>query len=117
MDVTQLQSIRDRVANATGPDREIDYAIYTYSTGLWRTDDFPAVTSSIDAALALVERVLPGWEWSVWASGGVFGATIYNTPEDEIEPCVSAQAPTAPLAILKAFVAALIAQENANEQA
>ena len=77
-----LQSLRDRVANATGPDREIDGLIYIASfipservgrldhdggvVGWWPKDgpyvsaiEVPRYTSSIDAALGWVERVLP----------------------------------------------------------
>jgi hypothetical protein len=67
------------VAEATGPDREIDAAlalhfgwtIYDDGMGrmdLWRDPDgkiggglAPSFSASLDAALALVERVLPGW--------------------------------------------------------
>jgi hypothetical protein len=136
MELEQLQSLRDRIANATGPDREIDAAICVafsiegksrtvnrrghFVNGkpvFLRVDiEYPKLTSSIDAALALVDRVLPGWEWSVWACGGVFGATVYNTPEDEIEPSISAHAPTPALAIILAGLDALIAKEKTDDQ-
>jgi hypothetical protein len=73
----------ERLEKATGPDREIDGLIvltfygWTFqkmkgdSCPYWREqnaewyqrkkDGPPKVTASLDAALALVERVLPGW--------------------------------------------------------
>jgi hypothetical protein len=125
-DLTTLKSLRDRVAKATGPDREIDYAIYTYSTGLWRTDDFPAVTSSIDAALAWVEHVLPkcdGWgpnepASSGWRIGFYRGLTpncgwtayVRQHAQDALE----ADAPTPAIAIILAGLDALIAKEKTD---
>lgn len=31
----------------------------------------PAYTASVDAAIALAERVLPGWHWSIYDTDGV----------------------------------------------
>src|SRR5690242_13610691 len=73
--MTEIESLRERVAKAVGPDRELDHALH----GIWNdvarkvtlTEaenapgwDTPAVTASIDAALALVERKLPG-KWPI----------------------------------------------------
>jgi hypothetical protein len=68
----ELRALLARVENATGPDREIDKALFavfdperanrmTYVqyegyAPMWTA---PAYTASLDAALALVERVLP----------------------------------------------------------
>ena len=69
-----------------------------------------AGTHSTDAALALVERLLPNNKHGVQIH-------IYNKFGEaacKIGDCFNAtfEAPTAPLAILKAIVAALIAQEQ-----
>ncbi|MGN8022084.1 hypothetical protein ACTJJ7_15380 [Phyllobacterium sp. 22229] len=61
-----------RLEQLTAPDREVDILIgkifppkKIHSDGSWfERDDFvryPAVTASVDAALALASRVLPGW--------------------------------------------------------
>ena len=70
-----------RVEAATGPDREIDGALalmegWTFqkmkgdrepywrkpgATEYWNRSTLINYTASIDAALALVERMLPGW--------------------------------------------------------
>lgn len=79
-------SLLERVEAATGADREIDKELAQHLLGAfirlsttgegWRYQmllpdhqgvsfeslpDVPAYTSSLDAALSLVERVLPGW--------------------------------------------------------
>ncbi|MDH3740291.1 MAG: hypothetical protein OER56_01720 [Hyphomicrobiales bacterium] len=92
---SELQALRERIRAATGPDRGIDGRLHFYdcernsavpcgATNIsfrkheqkhgWHTayiahkgfiHGFPEYTASIDAALALVERVLPGWTWRV----------------------------------------------------
>lgn len=88
--MTDLSELIERVKAATGPDRDLDIALLPlwepghdalksyddrYQTELrdgvfsvWKLDggysasiQFPRFTTSIDAALALAERVLPGW--------------------------------------------------------
>ena len=80
--MTDLTALLERVEAATGPDREIDTEIARAfgwtppginpalwegkeTPSWWATPGFgmPAYTSSLDAAIALVERVLPGWSW------------------------------------------------------
>jgi hypothetical protein len=84
-----VQELIDRVEKATGPDQELDAALYRelggevptefMGTGVKLSWDAsgkawcylpggmrvsftpPALTASIDAALALMEKVLPGW--------------------------------------------------------
>ncbi len=123
-DLTTLQSLRDRVANAgDGTDMHLlDMDILTTTAPLpngakwrWFEDDPPdlvclRVTSSIDAALALVGRVLPNdfvrieqltrsrWQVRLEGSEGVSWAN----------------APTAALAIILALLNALIAKENTD---
>lgn len=92
--MTNLNALRDlekRLAEAKGPDREIDRAIahaferpwpgYKHTAaddnlrapgGAWICQDGSTTTlicaneytTSLDAAIALVERVLPGWFWT-----------------------------------------------------
>lgn len=71
----------------------------------------PNYTASIDSALALVERVLPGALWRVeklaHSPGPPFWATAGLPGQQE-----AAYSDTAPLAILAALFAALIAQHT-----
>ncbi len=67
---------------------------------------------SIDAALALVERVLPGWQWTVNTdrSKTRFWSDMHRVvAKGDFETVWSGRAPTAPLAIISALLSALIA--------
>lgn len=105
--MTTLHELATMLDEATGPSRELDNRIWDALNGCvgpthgnW--------SSSIDAALALMGRMLPGWSWQI--NGGAYAilrppkATCWSS-----SLCFDGDAPTAPLAILKATVAALIA--------
>lgn len=61
-EISKLRELLERVEGATGPDREIDKAI---SKALLGETSMAPLTRSIDCAVELCERVLPGWGWSV----------------------------------------------------
>lgn len=131
MDRAKLEALLNRVVKATGPDRELDHLVHDqavepigsrmYNTkengGSFIAADVvaPSYTASIDAALALVERVLPGWFWRVGHSTLYAGwATVYrehpnNTTGDGEH---FAEAKSAPLAILAALLKALVARDE-----
>lgn len=91
---SRLQSLLERLEKASGGDRALDAALYwrfleenkaerelwwvtaqfTVSpvNGDWRSP----FTSSLDAALSLVERVLPGWTRSVDATVPELGIDV-----------------------------------------
>ena len=113
--MSDLTELLERVKAATGPDRELDGNIYNalkpdYAAWaamernttffFWR-DVFP-YTGSIDAALALVERKLPGWEWQVRRTGYAELHHPTHHLKDEI-----GRAATPALAILAALLSAL----------
>lgn len=70
--MNEIEGLIERLEKATGPDRELDAHLLGYFG--WRTDGFgraidpdglpcltiPDLLASLDAALALVERVRPG---------------------------------------------------------
>lgn len=83
-----IAELIERLEKAEGPDREIDADLvcvccqgalvsqyiasdaepsvfHAHALGLSDRSDVPAYTSSLDAALSLVERKLPGVHWSV----------------------------------------------------
>jgi hypothetical protein len=73
-------------------------------------DGPPPFSTSLDAALALVERVLPGWWPSVAQVGpGKWSADIYD-PSDK-RSLSPAHAPTPPLALVIALVRAKEARD------
>lgn len=135
-----LAEIRDMLDAATGPSREIDGSIARAfklfpeycldgpelcgDAAAWAGGGewwiAPRYSSSIDAALALVARLLPGWETCNASQGRLLGHKtstwyweIWN-PEYEEDDGHSGRcgesAPTAPIGILKALVTALIAK-------
>lgn len=110
-----------RVEAATGPDRELDARIkYAVHAGLrsfgsldaWLSTDtsrkrscVPEYTASIDAALALVERVLPGCQWIIGRqTAGASDAKIGSQSGWSKQPWTHAATP--PLAILAALLRA-----------
>jgi len=99
--------------NAFQPCASLDAG--TFGTGahtFWRA---PEYTTSIDAALALVERMLPGGLWRVEKISGVladqmnapYWATAGKAGEQE-----AAYGKTAPIAILTALFTALEAKAH-----
>jgi hypothetical protein len=149
--MTDLSDLLERVRNAAGPDRELDviiaYITYDEIPNLSCTfrefvhihDNFaevaaraeahhcirtalPRYTASIDAALALVARVLPGWHGALtWLPDYGLNAASFaceigpmdwsgNQPPDNI----IGHGDSMPLAILAALLSALIAKEGAK---
>lgn len=132
--LTELQSLLARVEAATEPDRDIDADLTVALLGgkaEWLTAQYTgdlvaahvvpsanhrgglakqpvyALTASLDAALALVGRVLPGWAWSVGnkASGGQ--AYLMSGPGAVL---CGGEANTPALSLLAALLKALITQ-------
>ena len=96
MDRAELEALLARVAGATGPDRDLDADLHEAFGGCahreteyyciedgndtdsgftckrcgvdtyGRSGDVKPVTASIDAAVALLDRVLPGWDFHLW---------------------------------------------------
>jgi hypothetical protein len=126
--MTTLKELAAMLDAATGPCWELDADLavvfdgMTFGVGMWGSmlvgpngNFFPVpdYTSSMDAVLALVERLLPGcWHRQThnYPPGNhtcqirVIGLCWFDAHN----------APTPALAILKALVAALIAQENSD---
>jgi hypothetical protein len=113
--VRELQSLLERVKAASGPDRELDRAFD-------RRDifpvygDHPQYTASIDAALGLVEKVLPGWALHSLQDMRGERYVVCALRNDRNEPGTDLQrtwcdGKTRPLAILAAFLTVLIAEQ------
>ena len=141
--MSDLSTLAERLEAATEPDRKLDADLWwafkrpaaercfwngalglprklgendPMPSGLGRSGCIsmaPPYTASIDAALALVEAMLPpyGWSWRVQHTLGSERASIWREGLRS-EWSISLTAPTAPLAILRALVAALAAQEG-----
>jgi hypothetical protein len=136
-DLDTLKSLRERVIAAEGPDRRLDAELccafhltnlrpaepddfegkYGYSPGNLKCEHgflmAEFYTSSIDAALGLVERVLPGVHWDRFTEGDVH---LYWRPNIEAD-YLMARSPRGlktPLAILAALLSALISKEPSD---
>ena len=138
-----LQALLGRVMEATGGDREIDVllelhverptgtgalgmtlaaAIAVYPETLdqvanWWRGVIPSYTASVDAVLALVERMLPGWRFSVgndyYDREGPCWARVFPS-EGQHLGSGNCYASTPALALCAALLTALIAQEPAD---
>ena len=132
--VTALSTLRSKLEKATGPDRELDLLVGAWWPGpprqIGETSGRPfnlslkrmrnglppcwEFTASIDASLALVERVLPGWSPDIgrdwYAKDYSYECRLYRDLQDyERKPAARPPqtAPTLPLAILIALINAL----------
>lgn len=142
--MTDLNELLERVKAATGPDRELDRDICIAlqyggenSEGAanvrvdpeWGDDNdlifeigaeeccnpIPELTASIDAALALAERVLPGWEIALGTCGLNNCPWACLTEPEEPFRGFAADAPTMELAFIEALLQALT-KERTNVQ-
>lgn len=137
--MSKYAEVIERVEKATGPDEALDADICIAlqyggenSEGaknvrahedwpgdiLFEIDEeeccnkTPALTASIDAALALMGKHFPGKVWYVrgHANGDFFCQLFTHEVQRGLDP--KGTAPTAPLAILLSFFRALEAKEN-----
>lgn len=94
--MVELDDLIERVEKATGADRALDGAIYwhlleenrterelwwvelQFQTGAVNGDWRAPYTASLDAALALVERKLPGCVWGISRFRRAHGAIVYH---------------------------------------
>ncbi|EYR81438.1 hypothetical protein [Shinella sp. DD12] len=137
--MTDLSSIIERVEKATGPDRSIDVEVMNLLCPRPKNEAFlflgkqleskwggvgdlankttyfveaPRLTTSVDAAISLVERVLPGWEWVcgrdafLGANAAVYQSTIMGgvgLAEDDYESACATPVIALVLATLRAL--------------
>lgn len=157
-----IDALIERLEKATGPDRELDAAICiglqyggANSEGAtnvrtdpeWGDDNdllfeigteeccnpIPCLTASVDAALALCERMLPGWRWGIASHSikdGVYsegpyigkpkhvdGFRAHVTKPSPLRPMPHiADARTPALAILLALLRSLNQGESRSEE-
>lgn len=132
------EKLAERVRAATGPSDLLDAEIYATIDGAPHTTtaglriiplvlkgdpaDWPAYTASVDAALALVERALPGWfvaKIDAWHNANEevvgHGVTLQKLGPVSDAGYVAAKdggiGATRPLAILTALLTALSHEE------
>jgi hypothetical protein len=129
----KLSDLIERVEKATGPDREIDYEIARtiegyanaptdlegiqaadHGAGIWPDGGQPGrYTASLDAAIALVERVLPDANcYGVEKDPRSWIAHVSRNQVDSGHWLKEAEHKTAPLALLSALLRALSIKET-----
>lgn len=130
--MSDLERLLTMVKAATGPDRELDEDILKHlgfhswagrmsyrKSPIWIDFGSSEITASIDAALALVERTLPGWIVSDLCqnsrhAGDPWGCELsvyYGSDPSKNRSAFSGyDFPSAPIAILAALLTALIVQ-------
>ena len=75
--VPDMSALITRLEAAGAGSIELDVAIWD-AMGGWSVSHPPAYSSSLDAALALAERVLPDWAWEIRLDRG--GASVQTAP-------------------------------------
>lgn len=136
--MTKPDDLVDRLRAATGPDRELDAEIAKALEGVeiqWRQANYtmdlhpvqrypstnhiggygigpvPYYTASVDAALSLVERCLPGQQWMLDKQPENFECVLWDGVTMKAK--ANEAAPTLPLAILTALLTAMQAERDA----
>lgn len=130
-DLAKLRELLERVEKVEGQDYETDCSVAVlldgwnylttnddYKTTIWHPERemLPSYTSSIDAVVALAERVLPGCQRMNRKSkdaGGIFYASYVNM--EHWEQPISGQGANDALAIVAAIIRAKIAELEAPE--
>jgi len=110
-----MDELIERLEKAVGPDHELDLILARMVApgAIAHSSEHLPYTSSVDSALALVERKLPGWAWYVERIAGIdtrphiCEADLWLPAQLGRGGRFRAGAPTAPLAILLALLKAL----------
>lgn len=116
----QIEALIEWMEGLSGPDRETDLEIHMAACphlyeGKWRWDDVtqpPPLTASLDAATALVGKVLPGWSGDVdigqpIANFGKLGVRLF--PPGDGWKNYAGEGPTPAIALCLALLRALAA--------
>ena len=105
--MADLIALAERVEELASPDRLIDYEVHRAFgvQGVGAYGAHPAYTASLDAVVALIEKELPGWGWSVTSRRPGVSYACVTEPEAVVET-VRGEASSHALALLAAFLRA-----------
>lgn len=110
-----LESLRERVRNATGSNELLDYDIYR---ALGQAGRYKRYTYSIDECIELIGEVLPSWNIEIYHGWDRHCVALNEFPQ----PCRRVpekpyviSGPTTPLALLEALLTALIEIEKLKQ--
>lgn len=111
-----ITSLIEKLEGAEVGSRELDCAIWTATGGWGHVGRPPTFSTSLDAALALAERVLPGHDWSLGhlptsddadhQEHHEFGCFFYAHPHVASRQDGLGHGATAPLAMVTAILRA-----------
>lgn len=128
--MTDLTALLEKVRSATGADRELDHTLWLhfddtakskYDAGRVPLPWTWCLTSSIDDALALKDRLLLGWvvddlSQNSRLAGDPWGCQLGlyhgSNPSKNMQALSGHDFPIAPLAIIAATLQALIAKDT-----
>jgi hypothetical protein len=84
--MTPMDDLIARLEGGEGEDRRLDYEIFdAFARKEWANYWDPKVgheyTTSLDRAVAFVERMLPGWKWGVRSFADQFKANAWFDDE------------------------------------
>ena len=110
--MSKYAAIISRLEAATGPNYEIECSIHEMC-GEQRPIIPSPYTASLEAAIALVERMLPGWRKSVGENlhHGYWQGRVYRFQDDDIFERYGHHDTAPAIALLLAMFRALEAQE------
>lgn len=117
-----LLALAERVEGGSGEDRRIDYEVFTTfavrdAAKFWDPKSGHHYTTSLDAVVALLERVLPGWHGNVEV-GAVLRdeakahSAVLIDPTENPDLFQQSEAKTPARALLAAVLRALATQEG-----
>lgn len=108
-DLKALRGLEKRLAEAKGPSNELDWDIHEMFGDGATVAAVSRYTSSLDAAIALVERVLPDWHASIQGVNLAWSARLNPTAYGKVGDSFANHSSPA-LALCLALVRALISQ-------
>lgn len=114
--MTDYSDLIERVGKAEGPDREIDAELWDRLVGSATWPNYanqPAFTGDLNAALSLVDRMLPGWDICISrvrdleADAPPAPWVVSMGPPQTFQAAQGEKAPTHALAVIAALLRAL----------
>lgn len=112
--MTDLRELEKRLETATGPNEWLDAAI-DHALNPGNTVGAAPVSASLDAAVALVERVLPGWGYFIRRDEEGINASLLYPNALRVSPGCGQHKSSPALALCLALIRALIAKGDRHD--
>lgn len=107
--MSQYADIIERLEKATGPDGDLDLDIINLIDPpvARHSAMHQPYTASLDAAISLVDRMLPGWHWSLYDTDGLGRRNAQIEPPEYSSEPFDGLGQTIAIALLLALFRAL----------